>query len=189
MEEGRVTVDGTTHPLPQPFLVLATQNQIEYEGTFPLPEAQLDRFLLHLHLGYPEEVEEVEMLERLEHVHPLTSLTPVMGLETVSQLQAAVKEVYVAREVKEYLVRLARHTRQHPLVSLGASPRASIALMRAAQALAYFYGRPYVTPDDIQDILQPVLGHRLLLTPQAHLEGVTPDGVLEQVLQAQPAPF
>ncbi len=188
MEERQVTVDGVTHSLPQPFMVLATQNPIEYEGTFPLPEAQLDRFLLRVQLGYPGLREEMEVLDRQQFRHPVETLAPVTDAEEVCAMQAAVREVYVAPAVKQYLVELTRATRQHGDVYLGASPRGSLGLYRAAQARAAMQGRDHVLPDDVQALAVPILAHRLILAPVARLHEVTAEQVVKEVLYRLPAP-
>lgn len=187
MEEGQVTVDGVTHPLPRPFLVLATQNPIEYEGTFPLPEAQLDRFLLRLQIGYPRPEEERLIVERSRQL-PLERLQPVAQTEGVLRAQAEVAEVFVEPSVQDYIVRLVQRTRQHPDVYLGASPRGSIALSRSAQALALIRGRSYVTPDDVKELAPATLAHRLILKPESRFYGGTPEKVLADVLSQVPVP-
>jgi len=187
MEEGQVTVDGVTHPLPRPFLVLATQNPIEYEGTFPLPEAQLDRFLLRLQIGYPRPEEERLIVERSRQL-PLERLQPVAQSEGVLQAQAEVAEVFVEPSVQDYIVRLVQRTRQHPDVYLGASPRGSIALSRSAQALALIRGRNYVAPDDVKELAPVTLAHRLILKPESRFYGGTPEKVLADVLSQVPVP-
>lgn len=187
MEEGQVTVDGVTHPLPRPFLVLATQNPIEYEGTFPLPEAQLDRFLLRLQIGYPRPEEERLIVERSRQL-PLERLQAVAQTEDVLQAQARVAEVFVESSVQDYIVRLVQRTRQHPDVYLGASPRGSIALSRSSQALALIRGRSYVTPDDVKELAPATLAHRLILKPESRFYGGTPEKVLADVLSQVPVP-
>lgn len=187
MEEGQVTVDGVTRPLPRPFLVLATQNPIEYEGTFPLPEAQLDRFLLRLQIGYPRPEEERLIVERSRQL-PLEKLQAVARAEDVLQAQAQVAEVLVEPSVQDYIVRLVQRTRQHPDVYLGASPRGSIALSRSAQALALIRGRSYVTPDDVKELVPVTLAHRLILKPESRFYGGTPEKVLADVLSQVPVP-
>jgi MoxR-like ATPase len=171
MEERQVTVDGVTRRLSEPFMVLATQNPVEQEGTFPLPEAQLDRFLLKLPAGYPDEQEEVTILERFRVEDPLSELSPVASAEEILHLQAAVRPVHVSDLVAHYIVGIVRATRTMPGVELGASPRASLALLRAAQALALLRGRDYVMPDDVQHLAVPVLAHRLIVSTQARLRG------------------
>lgn len=188
MEEGQVTVDGRTYPLPRPFLVLATQNPIEYEGTFPLPEAQLDRFLLRLELGYPGPVEEREILTRLEREHPMRTLPQVAGADEVVAAQQAVQDIYVHPGVRAYIVRLVERTRTHPDLYLGASPRGSIGLFRAARALAALRGRGFTLPDDVKTLAPLVLPHRLLLRAEAELRGLTPAQVIADLLKEVPVP-
>ena len=188
MEERQVTVDGETRPLPAPFLVLATQNPIELEGTFPLPEAQLDRFLLRLKMGYPGEEEEDAMVARFEQASPLAELEPVVSAEDLRLLAAAVARVYCEPVVRRYIVRLVAATRAHPALDLGASPRASLALFRAARALAAVRGRSYVLPDDAKALAPVVLPHRLILASQTRLRGRDATGIIEEILQSVPAP-
>jgi MoxR-like ATPase len=188
MEERQVTVDGITHQLPQPFMVLATQNPIEYEGTFPLPEAQLDRFLLRVQLGYPMLEEEVNVLERQQFRHPIDELEPVVSVEEVTQAQEEVKQVYVAPGVKRYIVELSRRTRDFPEVYLGASPRGSLTLYRAGQARAALQGRDYVLPDDIKALAEPALGHRVILGPAARLRDLSAVDVVDEILNSVPVP-
>lgn len=188
MEEKQITVDGKTHSLPRPFLVLATQNPIEYEGTFPLPEAQLDRFLLRLRLGYPELDDEIDILERQQYLHPITDLQQVVSEAELINAQDEIKGVYIAPPVKRYIVDLVRQTRQHPDVYLGASPRGSLALFRAGQARAIIQGRDYVLPDDIKALVKPALGHRVILGPAARLRDLSADQVLDEVLSRVPVP-
>ena len=188
MEERQVTVDGKTYPLPHPFFVLATQNPIELEGTFPLPEAQLDRFLLRTGLGYPEQDEEIAILDRFRARDPLQELEPVATPDQISQLQQARKSVRVSEPVKEYITNIVRMTRTSPLLRLGASPRGSLGLMRAGQALAALRGRDYVLPDDIKSLSVPVLAHRLLLKEEERLRGETQASVIEGILHQTPVP-
>ncbi len=188
MEERQVTVDGVTHETPQPFMVMATQNPIEYEGTFPLPEAQLDRFLIRLELGYPGAHDEVTMMDRQLHAHPLHDLEQVSGSEDVSALQAAIREVYIDVLVKHYIVALADATRNHDSVYLGASPRGSLALQRLGQARALLDGRDYVLPDDVKALAYPALGHRILLNSQARVKGLTTAEVVRECLERLPVP-
>lgn len=188
MEERGVTVDGRTHPLPDPFLVLATQNPVELKGTFPLPEAQLDRFLLRLRMGYPSREEETAMLARFRTADPLADVRAVGAAHGMSAARAAVREVHVADDVAGYVVALARATRETPLLRLGASPRASLALMRVAQAWAALDGRDFVTPDDVQTLAGPVLAHRLLLSRDAVIERRDPEEVLRSLVAAVPVP-
>jgi len=186
MQEQQVTADGTTYSLPRPFLVLATQNPIEYEGTFPLPEAQLDRFLLRLTLGYPSITDERELLIRLRREHPVVNLHPVAQASRLVELQRQIWEIHIDETLQDYIVRLVSASRSHPDLALGASPRASLALFKAAQALAAIRGRDHVLPDDIQYLLPAVLTHRLLIAPEAELRGRTPRGVLADLLDKVP---
>ena len=188
MEERQVSVDGVTMPLPRPFLVLATQNPIEYEGTFPLPEAQLDRFLLRLRMGYPEEAEEEEILRRFEVESPLEALPEVIPAEGLAGLIEAVKRVHCEPVVRGYAVRVVRATRAHPALSLGASPRASLALFRAARALAAIRGRDYVIPDDVKEMAPHVLSHRVILSSQARLRGRDAEALVRELVDAVPVP-
>jgi MoxR-like ATPase len=188
MEERQVTVDGKTHILPSPFMVLATQNPIEYEGTFPLPEAQLDRFLLRIDLGYPNMEDEVSILKRQQFRHPLEGLEKVASVEEVSEAQEAVKSVHVAPLVIEYMVKLARRTRQHAEVYLGASPRGSLALYRAGQARAAILGRNYVLPDDVKALAIPALAHRVIPGPAARLRDVSAARIVQTVVEKVPVP-
>ncbi|ASS97626.1 AAA family ATPase [Geobacillus thermocatenulatus] len=188
MEEGSVTVDGVTRALPQPFLVMATQNPIEYEGTYPLPEAQLDRFLVKLHMGYPSPDEEIEMLNRLEKAAPLSEIGPVMLLDELLALQRKVMDVHVSHTVKRYIVELVQQSRQHEAVYLGVSPRGSVALMKAAQAYACIHGRDFVIPDDVQQLAPYVLAHRLLIRPEAQWDKLDADAVIRQLLARTPVP-
>ena len=182
MGEGQVSVDGETHVLPKPFLVLATQNPVEFEGTFPLPEAQLDRFLLQVSMGYPTPAEELAMLDALAGAHPIDALEPVADGAQLPELQRAVWGVHVAEPLRDYLVRLVGALRAHPDLALGASPRATLALFRASQAAAALAGRDYAIPDDMKRLAAPVLRHRLLLRPESALRGRTAAGVLGGVL-------
>ena len=186
MEESHVTVDGTTRPLPQPFMVIATQNPIEYEGTFPLPEAQLDRFMLRLRMGYPDPMDEMLILDEQKRGHPIDSLAPVADAEEVLVMQAAVREIYVDPAISDYIVRLVSATRTHPDVYLGASPRGSLALYRASQALAALTGRDYVIPDDIKALAEPALAHRIILKTAASIRGIDGQGVVSEMLMSVP---
>ncbi len=188
MEERQITVDGVTHETPRPFMVMATQNPIEYEGTFPLPEAQLDRFLIRLELGYPSAHDEVAMMDRQLHSHPLHELEQVCGAESVLAIQAAVRDVYVDVLVKQYVVSLADATRNHDSVYLGASPRGSLALQRLGQARALLDGRDFVQPDDVKALAYPALGHRIILNAQARVKGQTTAQVVEECLERLPVP-
>ena len=188
MAERQVTVDQDTVQLPAPFLVLATQNPIELEGTFPLPEAQIDRFLLRLRLGYPSEDDETAMLERFEDADPLGSLGPVASADDVLRIQALVRQVYIDPVLRDYLVQVIRATREHPDVELGASPRATLGLYRCAQALAGIRGQEYVTPDDIKTLATPALAHRIILKSMARLRERSQESVVNEVLEAQTVP-
>ncbi|KAB8146081.1 AAA domain-containing protein [Chloroflexia bacterium SDU3-3] len=186
MGEGQVTVDGTTRPLRAPFFVLATQNPVEYEGTFPLPEAQLDRFLIEVAMGYPSPADELRMLDVLRGAHPIAVLGPAADGALLPALQQAVWGVHVEPSLREYIVRLVGATRAHPDLALGASPRATHALFRAAQALAALAGRDYALPDDVKRLAGPVLRHRLLLRPESALRGRTAAAVLDAVVAETP---
>ena len=189
MAERQVTVDQDTVQLPVPFLVLATQNPIELEGTFPLPEAQIDRFLLRLRLGYPSEDDENAMLERFEDADPLTTLQPVASADDVLRIQGLVRQVYIDPVLRAYLVQVIRATREHPDVELGASPRATLGLYRCAQALAGIRGQEYVTPDDIKSLATSALAHRIILRSMARLRERSQESVVNEVLEAQPVPI
>ena len=180
MEERQVTVDGITHYVPDPFMVMATQNPIEYEGTFPLPEAQLDRFLMRVQLGYPSPTDEVLVLDAQQSSHPIESLEEVTNAAEVLELQAAVREIYIDPLVKQYIVTLVNATRQHESVYLGASPRGSISLMRAAQAYAMLDGRDFVQPDDIKLLANATLGHRVIVSPGARVRNIDSAQVIEE---------
>ena len=182
MAEGRVTVDGFTHTLAPPFLVIATQNPVDHEGTFPLPEAQLDRFLMKLSLGYPSQEEELRMLELLQFGHPVDKLEPVASAEEIIACQQAVREVHVDPKIRQYLMQIVHDTRNCEDLSLGASPRASIALFRTSQAMAALRGRNYVQPDDVKRVAGPVLTHRLILKPESRLRKITTSSVVEEVV-------
>jgi len=182
MGEGQVTVDGVTRTLGQPFLVLATQNPVEFEGTFPLPEAQLDRFLVEVGLGYPAPEEEAQMLRVLAGVHPIETLGQVVAGERLPELQATIWSVHVEDSLRDYIIRLANATRHHPDLALGVSPRATFALFRASQALAALSGRDYVMPDDIKTLAGPVWRHRLLVRPESALRGRTAAAILDGIL-------
>ena len=188
MEERQITVDGVTYPMELPFLVLATQNPIEYEGTFPLPEAQLDRFMLRISLGYPSNEAETVMLDRQQFSHPVTRIEQVVSAEELIQAQRQIREVLINDLVKEYIVRLVNATRKHPDVYLGASPRGSIALYRTGQARAAILGRDYVIPDDIKALAQVTLAHRLIISPSARIKNVDPRAVIQEILDSTPVP-
>jgi MoxR-like ATPase len=188
MEEHQVTVEGVTRPLPSPFIVLATQNPIEYEGTFPLPEAQLDRFLLRLHLGYPEPAQEADVLQRQIVRHPIDDLQAVTSASELHQLQLAVRGIHVEPQIQRYIVHIVGLTRDHPDVYLGASPRGSLALMRASQARALLLGRDYVIPDDVKALATAALAHRLIMSPEARMRNATASAVVASVIQEVPVP-
>ncbi|MEK5645573.1 magnesium chelatase [Paenibacillus rhizosphaerae] len=183
MEERKVTVDGTTYPLPRPFLLLATQNPLHFEGTYRLPEAQMDRFMMRLSLGYPEPAQEVELLTRMQLEHPLDAIKPVMLAEEMANMQRAVRGVFVDESIKLALVQVADASRRHPNVQLGISPRGTLAWMNASQASAYMAGRSYVIPDDIKDTAVPVLAHRLMLNHAALLAGAGGEELVRELLQ------
>jgi MoxR-like ATPase len=186
MEERQATVDGTTYAMPDPFLVIATQNPIEYEGTFALPEAQLDRFMLRIRLGYPQPIEEVVILDEQKRSHPLEELEVVCSVDELRGMQAAIRDIYVDSTVADYIVRLVNGTRTHPDVYLGASPRGSIALYRAGQALAGLLGRDYVIPDDIKALAEPALAHRLIIKTSASIHDVQSANVVRELLDSTP---
>ena len=188
MEERQITVDGVTHLLPKPFMVMATQNPVEYEGTFSLPEAQLDRFLMRITLGYPAMKDEIEVLDRQQYHHPVEDLQPVVETEEVLAAQESIKSIYVAPAIKEYIVRLMQQTRQHPDIFLGASPRGSLTLYRAGQARAALHARDFVLPDDVKAIAPAVLAHRLIMSPSARLRNVAPEDVAAAILEGVPVP-
>ena len=189
MEEGQVTVDGVTHPLPRPFMVLATQNPVDFVGTYPLPEAQMDRFFLRITIGYPSIEEEMDVLERYSgQASPLSSLQSVCGAGDVVAMQELVGAVYCSREVRAYVAQLAALTRKHLALALGVSPRGAIALIRAAQGCAVLAGRDYILPDDVKRMALPVLSHRLILTPEARMKGQSAQQILLGLLSSVPVP-
>lgn len=188
MQEQQVTVDIATHKLPRPFLVMATQNPVELEGTFPLPEAQLDRFLMKIPIGYPSEQEENDILLRFERHDPLERLEKMVESETILEMQERVREIRVERSVREYIVRVCRTTRLHEDIELGASPRATMALYRTCQALAAIRGRAFVIPDDVKTLVPYVLTHRLVINPQTRLRGRDPEAVIRDVVETVPVP-
>jgi MoxR-like ATPase len=188
MEERQVTVDGITHVLPQPFMVLATQNPIEYEGTFPLPEAQLDRFLLRVRLGYPALIDEIHILEQQQLRHPITTLEAVVTPDEVQQAQEAIKNVFVSDAVKRYIVDLIRATRESNDVYLGSSPRGSLGLYRVGQARAAMHGRDFVLPDDVKVLAEQVLSHRMIVDPAARLRNISGDLIVQEILRSLPVP-
>jgi len=188
MEERQVTVDGITHKPPEPFMVMATQNPIEYEGTFPLPEAQLDRFFMKIHMGYPSATDEVKILEAQQLTHPISQLTPVVEIDELLEIQRDVKRIFVADEVKRYIVDIMRATRENPDVYLGSSPRGSLSLFRASQILAAMNQRSFVIPDDVKYLAESVLSHRIIMNPTARLRHMTPSSLLMDLLQQIPVP-
>ncbi len=188
MEERQVTVDGTTYPMDRPFLVLATQNPIEYEGTFPLPEAQLDRFMLRITLGYPNAGHEMQMLDTQRQSHPINQLEQVVSVEELQAVQHTVTEVYVDDLIKEYIVALVGATRKHPDIYLGASPRGSLALYKTTRARAAVLGRDYVIPDDIKAMAETALAHRMIVSPSARIKNVDSRAVLKEILDSVPVP-
>jgi len=188
MEERQVTVDGKTYPLPSLFFVIATQNPVELEGTFPLPEAQLDRFLLKIDMGYPDQKEEMEILERFQEENPLSKLSSVASTTEILELQQARKKIVVSSAVREYITTIVQATRNHEMVKFGASPRGSMALMRSAQALAALEGRTFTLPDDVKSLVGPVLAHRLILNENERLRGEKPDLILSEIIKKIPVP-
>src|SRR5579885_817769 len=183
MEETHVTVDGETYLLPQPFIVMATQNPIEYEGTFPLPEAQLDRFMMNISLGYPGLTDEVSILDRQQHQHPLESIGQIISAEELIAIQRQIREIHADSSIREYVVSIAQATRHHQDVYLGVSPRGSLALFRTSQALAALRGRDYVIPDDVKALVKATLTHRIIVSPAARVRGVTASAVLDEILE------
>jgi MoxR-like ATPase len=188
MEESQITVDGQTHALPQPFVVLATENPIEYEGTFPLPEAQLDRFLVRLSLGYPGRSSEIDILTRQQHAHPLDSLEQVVTVEDLLGAQSDIKQVHVDTLIKEYIVDLVEATRRHDDIYLGASPRGSLGLYQSSRAWAALQGRDFVIPDDVKDLAEPTLAHRMIVSPAARMKGIDSRSVVREILATVPVP-
>ncbi len=188
MEERQITVDGTTHMLPQPFMVMATQNPIEYEGTFPLPEAQLDRFLMRIDLGYTSLSNEIKILEQQKLIHPILELEAVVSTEEILEVQAAIKHVHVSSPVKRYIVEMVRETREHPEVFLGASPRGSLGMYRSGQAHAALSGRDYVLPDDIKLLAPKILPHRIVVSPAARLTDVSATRIVREILDSLAVP-
>jgi MoxR-like ATPase len=188
MEEHHVTVDGVTHTLPRPFMVLATQNPIEYEGTFPLPEAQLDRFLLRVRMGYPNPTEEMKVLSEQQIRHPIQSLEPVVKVDELLDAIEQIRQVYVSPAIQRYIIDLVGRTRQSGDVYLGASPRGSLALFRAGQARAALQGRDHVLPDDIKALAVPVLGHRIIVSPAARLRELSADRIVQEIVYTAPVP-
>ncbi|BCX05094.1 MAG: ATPase [Candidatus Roseilinea sp.] len=188
MEERQVTVDGVTRELHSPFLVLATQNPIEYEGTFPLPEAQLDRFLMRVSLGYPTPEQQMAILDAQQYAHPIESLSQITDAAELVEMQELLKSVYCDRLVKQYIVQLVDATRTHPDVYLGASPRGAWTLFRTAQARAAVHGRDYVIPDDVKALAPATLGHRIIISPAARIKGITSADILDELLRMTPVP-
>ena len=188
MEEGQITVDGVSYKLPDPFMVMATQNPIEYEGTFPLPEAQLDRFMMNIKIGYPKPADEVNILDSQQHHHPLEDLTQIMSADELVLIQKQIRTIHVDHSIREYIVAIANATRHHPNTYLGVSPRGSLALVRASQALAAMRGRGYVVPDDIKLLVKPTLAHRIIVTPAARVRSMTSASILDEILQVVPVP-
>jgi MoxR-like ATPase len=188
MQERQVTIDGVTYNLPRPFLVMATQNPVELEGTFPLPEAQIDRFMMRISIGYPDEIEENSILERFRQADPLPDLGAVITPEEIIELQAERRNVRVVEPVREYIVRVARATRDHPEIELGASPRATLSLYQASQAWAAIHGRDFVLPDDVKALAPHVMTHRLMISPQAQLRGRKMEELVADVVDAVPVP-
>lgn len=188
MEEAQVTIDGVTRPLPRPFFVIATQNSVEYQGTFPLPESQLDRFVMRVNMGYPTPEDEVAILGRQIHSHPIEELRPVVTATEVEQCRTLIREVRIEQPAREYIVALAANTRRSPDLVVGASPRASLDLMHSAQVLAFLRGRDYVAPDDIKALAVPVLAHRVILQPEARLRKRDSEEVIREVVQQTPVP-
>ncbi|PWU66658.1 AAA family ATPase [Gracilibacillus dipsosauri] len=189
MEENNVTVDGVSKPLNEPFFVMATQNPIDYEGTYPLPEAQLDRFIMKLSLGYPNELDELEMLNRTDQQHPIDQLVPIMDRSQLIEIQQFIDNIYVDETVKHYIVQLVSETRENEYVQLGVSPRGSIALMKAAKAYAFIQNRDYVIPDDILFLAPYVLAHRIILRPEARYDGITQQNLITQLLKKIDVPI
>lgn len=188
MEEGQMTVDGVTYRLSNPFLIMATQNPIEYEGTFPLPEAQLDRFLVRIQMGYPQPQDELKILASQQYQHPIQNLQQVVTLQELLAAQQLIKDVYVAKEVQQYIVNLVTASRRHPDVYLGSSPRGSLALFRTAQARAAMTGRDFVIPDDVKALAEVTLAHRIIVGPAARIKNITSRTIVQDILQATPVP-
>lgn len=188
MEEQQITVDGNTYALEDPFLVIATQNPIEYEGTFPLPEAQLDRFMLRIRLGYPSPAEEIAMLDSQQYQHPLAGLQQVVPVNDLLAAQAAVRNVFLNQDIKQYIVNLVTTSRQHPDVYLGASPRGALALYRVSQARAAVIGRDYVIPDDVKALAEAVLAHRIIVGPNARIKDISASAIVQNILNMVPVP-
>jgi MoxR-like ATPase len=188
MEETQITIDGLTYRLPEPFMVMATQNPIEYEGTFPLPEAQLDRFMMNIKLGYPKVSDEMNILDTHQYHHPLDDLEQIMTAEELVLIQQQIRSIHVDPSIREYIVAIANATRNHNNIYLGSSPRGSLALYRTSQALAAIRGRGYVIPDDVKLLTQPTLAHRIIVTPSARVRAITSTAILDEILQSVPVP-
>jgi MoxR-like ATPase len=188
MEEHQITVDGVTYPMDEPFLILATQNPIEYEGTFPLPEAQLDRFMVRIQLGYPNPNEELTVLSAQQYKHPINNMSQVVTVQQLLAAQQAVREIYVADEIKQYIIELVNASRQHPDVYLGSSPRGSLALFRTSQARAAMAGREYVIPDDVKALAEVTLAHRVIVGPAARIKDISSRTIIQDILVNTPVP-
>ena len=188
MDERQVTVEGVTHVLPRPFMVMATQNPIEYEGTFPLPEAQLDRFFLKISLGYPSLAEEESILSSQENTHPIELLEAVVSSDEIVKIQDAVKTIYVDELVRSYIVSIVHATRDNEDIALGSSPRGSLAMARGTQALALMRGRDYVLPDDVKELAVPMLAHRIIVSSGARMQGITSEEIVARILDTVPVP-
>ena len=188
MEETQITIDGLTYRLPEPFMVMATQNPIEYEGTFPLPEAQLDRFMMNIKLGYPKVSDEMNILDTHQYHHPLDDLEQIMTAEELVLIQQQIRSIHVDPSIREYIVAIANATRNHNNIYLGSSPRGSLALYRTSQALAAIRGRGYVIPDDVKLLTKPTLAHRIIVMPAARVRAITSTSILDEILQSVPVP-
>jgi MoxR-like ATPase len=188
MEERQVTVDGQTYPLTPPFMVLATQNPIEYEGTFPLPEAQLDRFMLRIQLGYPSKDQEIEILDRQQFIHPIENLEQVVAVDELLEAQTAIRTIYLDNLIKEYIVEIVRRTRDHPDVYLGSSSRGALSIYRLCQARAALLGRDYVLPDDVKALADPALSHRIIVGPAARIKDIDPVSIIQEIIDTVPVP-
>ncbi|MDP6453909.1 MAG: MoxR family ATPase [SAR202 cluster bacterium] len=188
MEERQVTVEGITHQVPSPFMVMATQNPVEYEGTFPLPEAQLDRFILLVTLGYPTNEEELAIIEGQQTAHPIDSLEPITNAKEIIELQESVKQIFVDDLIKQYIVTVVEATRDHPDIALGSSPRGSLALFRGAQALALIRDRDFVLPDDVKELTTPVLSHRIIVSAAARMRGIKASDIINNIVNEIPVP-
>ena len=188
MDERQVTVEGVTHMLPRPFIVMATQNPIEYEGTFPLPEAQLDRFFLKITLGYPTQEQELTIVNRQEDTHPIDGLAPVVSEEDIIRLQESVKTIYVDELIRQYIVALVQATREHADIALGSSPRGSLTLFRGSQALALIRSRDYALPDDVKELAVPMLAHRIIASAAARMRGVSSEDIVNSLVDEVPVP-